>query len=330
MQSNVVKFLGFFMVGFALGFVSSGNVSVAGETDLSKFKSADEVLTTLHSARKDSQSLSALHLEIATSVLPQPKFAFDSRSDEIFETLLSKGLVNEALATQVLTKPEWINRPKSTEWAHKIMYHGGAGAWSIIQTTLAQESWANERGAEIARYAIGKKVDYFSLSSKYFDEAVIEVLKGAAWQKQASLTLELTERLLLANIASPSALLALLKSPTLAKDPITADLMRVYQDTLMDPDLVGALSAMATPEFAENPKALEIWRLFAAGDGKPLDRILSLPHWQTHEGLRKLCKEQAPTSNCLKLAFPVAEEKSLLHRVLRFFHVTVVTGFAVI
>ncbi len=317
-------------VFLALGFVSSNSVSLAVETDLSKFNSADEVLTTLRSARKDSQSLSALHLQIATSVLPQPHFALDSRSDAIFETILSKGLVNEALATQVLTKPQWISRPKSTEWAHKIMYHGGAGAWGIIQTAFAQEAWANERGAEIARYAIGKRVDYFSPSSKYFDDAVIEVLKGAAWQKQSALTLELTERLVLANIASPSALLGLLKSPALAKDPLTAELMRVYRDTLINPDLVGALSAMSTPEFAENPKALEIWKLFATGDAQAIDAILALPHWQAHEGLRKLCQKQAPTANCLKLAFPMAEEKSLLHRILRFFHVTVVTGFAVL
>ncbi len=218
---------------FLMGVNSFGGVtSPGGERASSKLQSIDGVLTALRSAKKDPASLINFHREVAANFLTDPKYSIDPRCDEVFEILLTRGLVNQVLATQVLTKTEWFNKPMATEWAFKILYRGGEGAQSIVKVTLAQELWANEKGAEIARYAIGKKIDYVTLSSKYFDEAVLAVLKTEIWQKQPTLTLELAERLILANIASPAALIDLLKMPALARHPVAAELLAAYSDTL--------------------------------------------------------------------------------------------------
>ncbi|MBF0492513.1 MAG: hypothetical protein HQM15_07010 [Deltaproteobacteria bacterium] len=197
--------------------------------------SIDEAFSRLHAAQphgKNQEDQRVLYNTIVWEVLADPRNAELSRSEELFEVILAKGLANEALALYVLSQPKWFHKPKAVEWAMKIVHEGGKGGLQMLQATLATDLWANEQGAELARFAIGRKVNEDTAPWKYCDSVLALTLKSGPWQAHPDLVLELVERMILTGLASPQALTDLLKAPALANNPKTAVLLDVYADLL--------------------------------------------------------------------------------------------------
>ncbi|MGK5084607.1 hypothetical protein WDW37_15030 [Bdellovibrionota bacterium FG-1] len=225
----------------------------------------DEVISLLksnsRSSGKNSAQLKLQLNQIAASTLLDPQWAHSPKINDLFEWILAKGLANEVLATRVLTQPEWAKKPQAVEWAQKIIHDGGAGAWSMVQSTLAQDVWVNDRGMEVARFVIGRRSDYTSPSSQYFDKTLLKTLKSKAWQKHPELILPLAERLILSAIASPSEILGLLKLPSTAPHPLVIELFRAYSEFLIDPSDGDAVGIMTGPKSGLLQRVLHWFRV---------------------------------------------------------------------
>ncbi len=198
-----------------------------------------EAMQTLRSTKvklREPESLQEVYNNLVKTVLADPILADSPHSEKLFEMILQKKIANSALALQVLSLPEWSKKPTAVSLAERLVLDRGPGAISFIQTVLTQELWVNERGAELIRFAIGRKADDPTKRYEYLDEVVFETLKNPLWQKYPLYLLEFTEMLLLTKVINPQNLLTLLKSPALSHHPLTRKLLDEYQDLFAESD----------------------------------------------------------------------------------------------
>lgn len=218
------------------------NPSVVSPQDAQKNVDIENAFTMLHAARSNRESLEQLRRtydDIIIRVLADPMNARKPRAEDLFEALLSRRLSNQALAVNVLGQQAWFDKPQSVEWAEKIVFWEDQGALSMLQTTLATDLWANVRGAEVIRFAIGRKFTDTSTPSvpfQYCDQVIVETLGLAPWLRKPDLVLELIETLILTGLAKPAQMLKLLQAPAFSGNPIATKLIEEYGDLLLSPE----------------------------------------------------------------------------------------------